>query len=139
MENEKRKKDEWLPLRGAIYLCRLHGRNITKAGLIYIGKELNFIRRNSDGYHWEYETSKLLRYLRNALIPIGWISMKTFARKVGISTGVAYYILRKYQLKYERCGRLRGMIYVWEKDAIAAYQKHRGVNNVGKEKIPSLS
>lgn len=134
MENERKEKDKWLPLREAIYLCRLHGRDITKAGLIHIGKELSFIRKSSDGHHWEYKKSGLLEYLKNALVPIGWISMETFACKMDINISVAYYILQKYQLKCKRCGKLRGMIHVWEKDAITAYQKHRGINNVRKEK-----
>lgn len=134
MRNGKKEKGKWLSLQGAVCLCRKHGRNITKTGLIHIGKELDFIRRDVGGFHWEYEKSKLLKYLKNAIVPVGWISMEHFACRINSTIGMAYYILRKYQLKYRKYGKLRGIIHVKEKDAITAYQKHRGIDNVGKEK-----
>ena len=139
MKKELKRKGEWLTLREALTLCREQGRKITQNGLIYAGKELNFIRKSTDGYHWEYEKRGLVEYLRNAFIPDGWISMEKFAHQVGISLGMAYYILlKKYRLKHKRYGSLRGILHVKESTAFAAYRKYKGIDNVRKEKAKSL-
>ena len=132
-------KEKWLPLRGAITLCQKYGRDITKNGLIYIGKELNFIRKSLNKHHWEYEKTALLNYLKSDSIPQGWVSIGTFAFKMGISVNKATYILLiKYKLEQKKYGKLRGIIHVREKDAITAFKKHKGINNVGKEEAQTL-
>ncbi len=142
METENKEKGKWLSNRGAIVLCQEYaGRKITKVGLIHIGRELGFIRRHSDGFHWEYERAGLLKYLRTPPAPEGWISMSDFARLVDVDINMVYYILRKYELKTKMCGKVRkvrGVIHVREKDALTAYAKYKGVNNDGKKKIESI-
>ena len=122
MEQETR---EWLPLRGAIALCQKHGRNITDYGLIYAGKELNFIRKCPDGFHWEYEKSGILKWLKETAPPDGWITMNAFADQVDITIQKAYYILRKYKLERKKYGKIGGVYHVREKDAIEGFRKHK--------------
>lgn len=138
MKKEMKEKGGWLSKREALALCREQGRVITKNGLIYVGKELDFSRKSPNGFHWEYEKRGLLLYIRNAFIPNGWISMEEFARKVGSDLNMVYYILRKYRLKHKRYGKLRGIIHVKERTALAAYKKYKGIDNVGKEKTTCL-
>ena len=78
---KKIKKKEWLPLRGAIALCREHGREITKGGLVYVGKEMGFMRKSADGFHWEWGRVGLREYLKDNVTPKGWISVVDFASK----------------------------------------------------------
>lgn len=132
------KKGEWLSLQEALTFCEAHGRIITQNGLIYSGKELNFVRKNVDGYHWEYEKRGLLMYLRTAFVPDGWISVEKFAFKVNDNVNTVYYILRKYHLKHKKYGSLKGIIHVKERTAFAAYRKYKGIDNVREEKAPSL-
>lgn len=131
--SKRNKNEEWLPLRGAIALCEKHGRKITSPGLRTLGKESGFIRKNADGYHWEWKQSGLLEYLKVNKIPEGWVSVMNFARKMRIDSSRVYYMIKKYSLERKRfgkiAGKIRGIIHVREKEATAAHQKYKRINN----------
>ena len=113
METVNNKNEKWLPMRGAITLSKEQGREVSKAGLIYAGKELNFIRKHSDGYHWEFEQSGILKWLKGTLSPAGWITIQEFADEMNLGLHTAYSIYNKYALKQKKYGKVI-IVGVWE-------------------------
>lgn len=125
METVDNKNEKWLPMRGAITLSREQGREVTRAGLIYAGKEMDFIRKHPDGFHWEFEQNGILKWLEGTASPSGWFTIQEFADEMGLELSIAYNIYRKYRLECKKYGKVRGLVHVRIKDAIKAYKDYK--------------
>ena len=110
-QNERKNNDGWISSSQALSLLNGKGLSVTKIGLLYIGKRNDCIRKAEDGFHWEYELKKILKYVEDRIgnRNEGYFSIVDICKKKKMSSTQVYYRIKKYNLQGYRYGRSQAL------------------------------
>lgn len=113
---KNQRKNNWVTSNKIMSYMKEQGITKTRAGLISAGLSNGFIRRSSDGFHWEYHFESVKEWIQNLLnIPKEFSNFSQIIKRYNLSYTKVYRLYSLNKSNIEHIKR-HGSVYVKDQD-----------------------
>lgn len=122
-----------LSVSEALAFCNENKYEITKQGLIYIGKKEHWVAYDKDEFHIKVIKKGLLKHILKSRdkVPWGWVLISSMS-KLAKNESEYYRVLNKSNIEIRIYGREKKR-YGKEKDIKRIFKQHRKINIESKK------